>query len=384
MQAIKCVEYGSAEVLQFVEVETPVPRRREVLVRIHAATVSAEDPKMRAFDHPLFLRLPVALLFGYPRPRRGIWGMEFAGEVAGVGEGVTRFALGDRVFGYTGVGLGAHAEYRCLPESGILAKIPSGMTYAEAAAVPNGGLTALVYLRNMASLRSGEKILVYGASGAVGIAAVQLAKAFGAHVTGVCSTRNVSLVQSLGADDVIDYTRQDFREGSERYDVVFDTVGGTSMKDVKASLTHRGRYLVTVFSFRDCLRMLWTSLAGGQKMIGGASNFYWRPQDLELLCELFSERRWTSVIDRIYPWTEVADAHRYVETGRKRGNVVLLVGSTGAEERVISPGGRELEDGRSELLAQELVSAQEGGRPGVEAKEVRQIGEDVGFDRPGE
>jgi NADPH:quinone reductase-like Zn-dependent oxidoreductase len=327
MKALRCFEYGSADVLQLVEVETPVPRRREVLVRIQATTVSAEDPKMRAFDHPPLFRLPVALLFGYPRPRRGIWGMEFAGVIAGVGDGVTRFSVGDRVFGYTGVGLGAHAEYRCLPETGILAQVPPSMTFVEAAAVPNGALTALAYLRNMAGLCSGERVLVYGASGAVGTAAVQLAKALGAQVTGVCSTRNVSLVQSLGADEVIDYTQQDFRQGAAaRYDIIFDTVGRTTMKDVRASLTPRGRYLVTVFGLCEMLRMPWTRLRGGQRMIGGASNFHWKPEDLELLCTLIAQGRWASVIDRTYPWLEAAQAHRYVEEGHKRGNVVLIVG----------------------------------------------------------
>lgn len=324
MKAIVCFEYGSPDVLRFVEVATPVPQSREVLVRIHATTVSAEDPKLRAFRHPWAHRLPLALLFGYPRPRRGIWGMEFAGDVSAVGERVTRFAVGDRVFGYTGIGLGAHAEYRCLPETGILARIPPGMTYAEAAAAPNGALTALVYLRNMAKVRSGERVLVYGASGSVGVAAVQLAKAFGANVTGVCSTRNVSLVKSLGADEVIDYTQRDFRESRARYDIVFDTVGYTSMNDVSRSLADRGRYLVTVFGLRDWLRMAWTSLGRGQRMIGGASNFYWRTEDLELICTLVAQGRWTSVIDRTYPWRHVAQAHQYVEGGHKRGNVVLL------------------------------------------------------------
>jgi len=329
MKAIRCFEYGAADVLELVDVETPVPGRGELLVRIHAATVSAEDPKMRAFDHPAFLKLPIGLLVGYPRPRRGIWGMELAGTVAGVGAGATRFAIGDRVFGYTGVGLGAHAEYRCLRETGILAKMPAGMSYAEAAAIPNGALSALAYLRNLGGLRSGERLLVYGASGSVGTAAVQLAKAFGAHVTGVCSRRNLDLVKSLGADEVIDYTEQDFREGGARYDVVFDTMGHTRMHDVAASLTPRGRYLVTVFGFCDCLRMLWTWLRGGQRIIGGASNFHWQPADLQLICDLYGQGRWTSVIDRTYPWLEAGEAHRYVEQGHKRGNVVLVVHDAG-------------------------------------------------------
>jgi NADPH:quinone reductase-like Zn-dependent oxidoreductase len=324
MKAIVCTEYGSAEVLRIADVETPVPRSREVLVRIHATTVSAEDPKLRAFNHPLAHRVPIALLFGYPRPRHGIWGMEFAGVVAAVGERVTRFSVDDNVFGYTGIGLGAHAEYRCLPETGILALMPAGMTYSEAAVVPNGALTALVYLRNMARLRAGESVLVYGASGSVGTAAVQLANAFGAKVTGVCSTPNIALVKSLGAHDVIDYTQRDFRRDPARYDVIFDTVGRTSMKDVRASLAPRGRYLMTVFSARDWFRMQCSRLAK-QRVMGGASNFLWKPDDLDLLRDLHAQGRWKSVIDRAYPWLEAADAHRYVEQGHKRGNVVLIV-----------------------------------------------------------
>lgn len=325
MKAIKCFEYGPVDVLRLVDVPTPSPRRNEILVKILATTVSAECPKMRAFDHPPSHRLPIALLFGYPKPWRGIWGMEFAGLVAAVGDRVTRFTVGQRVFGYTGIGLGAYAQYRCLPESGIVAAIPPNLGYTEAAAVPNGALTALAYLRNMGRLRAGERVLVYGASGAVGTAAVQLAKAFGATVTGVCSGGNVSLVESLGADEVIDYTQRDFRRVLGRYDIVFDTVGHTKMRDVQPLLAQRGRYLVTVFGLRDSLRMLWTALRGGQRMIGGASNFYWRPADLALMSSLIVQGKWKSVVDRTYPWREVAEAHRYVESGRKRGNVVLEV-----------------------------------------------------------
>lgn len=315
--------------LRLVELPTPLPRRDEVLVRICATTVSAEDPKMRGFDHPAAFRLPLAILYGYPRPRRGVWGMEFAGVVASVGRSVTRFAVGDHVFGYTGVGLGAHAQFRCLPETGVIARIPPSMSFVEAAAMPNGALTALVYLRNMARLQTGETILIYGASGAVGTAAVQLAKALGATVTGVCSGRNSALVKSLGADDVVDYTAEDYRRSARRYDVVFDTVGRTTLRDVGAILTRHGRYLVTVFELRDTLRMLWSSWLGGPRMIGGASNFYWKPADLESLCELFVQGKLKPVIDRTYPWTAVADAHRYVEAGHKRGNVVLEVDHEG-------------------------------------------------------
>ena len=324
MKAIACSEYGSVDVLRLVEVTTPAPRKHEVLVRIHASTVTAEDPKLRAFEHPPLHRPAVALLYGYPRPRRGIWGLEFAGEIAARGAGVTRFTVGDRVFGYTGVGLGAHAEYRCLPETGVLAKIPASLGYAEAAAIPNGALTALVYLRNLGAVRPGERVLVHGASGSVGTAAVQLAKVFGAHVTAVCSTQNLDLVQTLGADAVIDYTTRDFRD-SGRYDLVFDTIGRTTWHDVQASLAPRGRYLVTVFGFLDSLRMLWTWLARGRRILGTASNFHWCPAQLDFLAGLVEDGRFEPVIDRCYPFDQAAEAHRYVEAGHKRGNVVLLL-----------------------------------------------------------
>lgn len=311
--------------LRFVELKAPRPGRHEVLVQIYATAVSAEDPKMRAFEHPPAFRLPIALLYGYPKPRRGVWGMEFAGVVAAVGRSVTRFIVGERVFGYTGVGLGAYAQYRCVAETGVLAAMPPDMSFVEAAAMPNGALTALAYLRNLGHLRAGETALVYGASGAVGTAAVQLAKALGAKVVGVCSRRNVELVESLGAEHVIDYTAEDYRQSKRRYDVVFDTVGRTTMRDVSGILTPNGRYLVTVFSLRDSLRMLWSFLRGGQRMIGGASNFYWKTADLELLSGLFVEGKYKPVIDRTYPWTAVAEAHRYVEGGHKRGNVVMEV-----------------------------------------------------------
>ena len=211
-----------------------------------------------------------------------------------------------------------------LPETGVLAKIPASLGYAEAAAIPNGALTALVYLRNLGAVRPGERVLVHGASGSVGTAAVQLAKVFGAHVTAVCSTPNLDLVQTLGADAVIDYTTRDFRD-SGRYDLVFDTIGRTTWHDVQASLAPRGRYLVTVFGFLDSLRMLWTWLARGRRILGTASNFHWCPAQLDFLASLVEDGRFEPVIDRCYPFDQAAEAHRYVEAGHKRGNVVLLL-----------------------------------------------------------
>ncbi|XXX79329.1 NAD(P)-dependent alcohol dehydrogenase [Sorangium sp. So ce134] len=325
MKAIVFTAYGPPEVLRLAEVDKPAPGNRDVLVRIRATTVTAEDPKMRAFKHPPLLWLPIGVLFGFRRPRKPILGMEFAGEVEAAGKDVTRYREGDPVFGYTGVGLGAHAEYICVREDAIMAAKPRNMSHEQAASIPNGALTALVYLRNMAKLKAREHVLVHGASGAVGTAAVQIAKALGARVTAVCSGRNLALVASLGADEVIDYTKQDFTRSSQAYDIVFDTIGSTSMAQVEGCLRPNGRYLVTVFGIREIVGMLWTSLVGGKRILGGASNFHWTPGDLAYLRGLIEAGKLTAVIDRSYPLADAAEAHRYVESGRKRGNVVLTV-----------------------------------------------------------
>ena len=323
MKAVVFDRYGPPERLRLEEVDRPTPKASEVLIRVHAATVSAEDPKMRSFDHPPMFWLPIALLFGFPRPRVRILGMELSGEIEAVGSAVTRFDVGDQVFGYTGIGLGAHAEYKCISERGILARKPKSSTFEEAAAAPNGALTALVYLRNMGKLAAGEQLLVYGASGAVGTAAVQIAKRLGAHVTAVCSTRNLELTLALGADRVVDYTKENFASSGSRYDVVFDTVGKTTFSQARACLNPKGRYLVTVFGLLDLFRMAWSWLGGDVRMVGGASNFHWRTGDLERLASWMEAGEFRSVIDRCYPLSEAADAHHYVQRGHKRGNVVL-------------------------------------------------------------
>ena len=324
MRALVFTRYGSPDVLRLETVPTPEPRPHEVRVAIRAATVSAEDPKLRAFDHAPLLRLPIALLYGYPRPRCRILGMEFAGVVDAVGRDVRRFRPGDRVFGYTGTRLGAHAQYQCVPERGVLAKTPDAMRDLEAAALPNGALTALTYLR-WADVRPGERVLVLGASGAVGTAAVQLAKIFGADVTGVCSPRNLEFVRGLGADAVLDYTREDAMATRDRYDVVFDTVGRYPWPIARRWLAPRGRLLLTVFGVRDLLRIAWSRWGRGPRVLGGASNFAWTAEDLAWLAERVSAGAFVPVVDRVYPWTEAAQAHAYVETGRKRGNVVLRI-----------------------------------------------------------
>jgi NADPH:quinone reductase-like Zn-dependent oxidoreductase len=325
MKAIVFTKYGKPDVLQLKEVEKPVPKDNEVLIRIYATTVTAEDPKMRSFTFPPLMRIPIGIIFGFRKPRKTILGSELAGEIESIGKEVKRFRKGDQVYGYTGLSFGAYAEYKCMPEKGLLAIKPNNFTYEEAASTPNGALTALVFLKNKGNIQSGEKVLIYGASGSVGTAAVQLAKYLGAEVTGVCSTKNLELVKSLGADKVIDYTKEDFTECDETYDIIFDTVGKSSFHRIKGSLNLKGRYLLTEFGFPEILLMLWTSLIGTKKVIGAASNLYWNNEYLNFLKELAEAGKITSVIDRCYPLEHADEAHEYVEKGHKKGNVVLTL-----------------------------------------------------------
>ncbi|MFS1512999.1 NAD(P)-dependent alcohol dehydrogenase [Chengkuizengella sp. SCS-71B] len=325
MKAIVYEKYGPPEVLQLGEVEKPIPKDNEVLIRIYATTVTAEDPKQRGFTFPPLFWLPTGILFGFRKPKKKILGFELAGEVESLGKSVKRFKKGDQVFGYTGLSFGAYAEYKCMPESGLIALKPANITYEEAASAPNGALSALVYLRNKGKIQNGEKVLIYGASGSVGTFAVQLAKYFGAEVTGVCSTANLELVKSLGADKVIDYTKEDFTLSGETYDIIFDTVGKSSFSQSKSSLNQNGRYLLTHFGLTNIFQMLWTSMIGNKKVIGTAANFSWKLEDLNLLKDLYESGKIKSVIDRHYPLEETVEAHKYVEKGHKRGNVVLTL-----------------------------------------------------------
>jgi 2-desacetyl-2-hydroxyethyl bacteriochlorophyllide A dehydrogenase len=315
MKAIVYTEFGPPDVLQLKEVEKPTPKDNEVLIRIHATTVSAEDPGMRGSPG----------LNGLGKPRKKILGFYLAGEIESVGKDVERFRIGDGVYGYTGMSLGAYAEYVCRPEASVLAVKPANLTYEEAAAIPNGALTALFFLRDKGNIQSGHKVLINGASGAVGTAAVQLAKYFGAEVTGVCSTTNLELVKSLGADMVIDYTKEDFAKSGESYDIIFDAVGKSSFSRCKSSLLHRGVYLTTVPTLATFLQMFWTSLIGSKKVIFGAASRSWSSEDLTFLKELIEAGKVKSVIDRRYPLEQIAEAHSYVAKGHKKGNVVITV-----------------------------------------------------------
>jgi NADPH:quinone reductase-like Zn-dependent oxidoreductase len=319
MQAIVYTHFGPPEVLQLTQVGKPAPKPNEVLIKIYATTVAAEDPGMRAAPG----------LNGLRKPKKPILGFYLAGQIEAVGRDVKRFSPGDQVYGNSGLGvLGTYAEYVCMPEDGALAPMPANLTYAEAAAIPNGALTALPFLRDAAKLQRGQSVLIIGASGAVGSSAVQLAKAMGAKVTGVCSTANVELVKSLGADAVVDYTTTDFTKNGERYDVIFDTVGKSSYGRCQRSLTAQGVYLATVPTPVIMFRMVWTSLLGGQKVRFATTGL--RPasakaKDLTFVNELIEAGQLKAVIDRRYPLEQMAEAHRYVAAGHKRGNVVISV-----------------------------------------------------------
>ncbi len=324
MKAIVYTKYGPPDVLQIREVAKPTPKENEILVKVMATTVTAGDVKVRSFKNIPTMYWPMYRLFlGLRKPKRRILGMELAGEVESVGDNVQRFKRGDQIFADSPeTTFGAYAEYSCLPEDGIVAAKPVTMSYAEAAGVPYMGLSALFYLRK-GNIQRGDEVLINGASGSVGCYAVQLARHFGAEVTGVCSGTNLALVKSLGADTVIDYTREDFTKNGKTYDIILDAVGKSSFSRCKDSLKQDGVYLSTLPTLRLYLQMFRTSRGRGKKAIYADPSS--SSEELVFLKELIEAGKLTAVIDRCYPFEQIVDAHTYVDKGHKKGNVVIIV-----------------------------------------------------------
>ncbi|MFJ7681111.1 NAD(P)-dependent alcohol dehydrogenase [Peribacillus butanolivorans] len=322
MKAIVYTKYGPPDVLQLKEVKKPTPKENEILVKVKATTVTVADIRSRSFTVPLSVWLPARITLGFRRPKKSILGLELSGEVESVGKDVKQFKEGDQVFAASQIGYGAYAEYKCLPENGPVSIKPNNLSFEEAAAIPIGARTALFYLRK-ANIKSGQKVLVYGASGSVGSYAVQIAKYFGADVTGVCSTTNLELVKSLGADQVIDYAREDFSSKGETYDVIFEAVNKSSFSACMKSLKKDGTYINVTVPLPG-VRMLWTKLTSNRKLILG-QNSPENSEALNFLKELVETGKLKVVIDRYYAFEEIVEAHRYVEKGHKRGNVVITV-----------------------------------------------------------
>ena len=317
MKAMVYTKYGPPDVLRLEEVERPIPGDDEVLVKVHATTATTAEGMMRRGE-PFWGRA----ILGLEKPRRKILGLEFAGHISSLGKSVKRFEKGDQVYGFTGFRLGAYAEYVCMPEKGSLGIKPANTTYEEAAAVVDGASTALFFLRDKANIQHGQKVLINGASGSIGTSAVQLARYFGAEVTGVCSTTNVELVRSLGADTVIDYAQEDFTRNGRTYDIIFDTVGKSSFHRCKGSLEKNGCYLPTV-GLMNYVLALWTSIIGGKRVKSGMSIS--KADALVFIKDLVEAGEIKPVIDRRYPLEQAAEAHRYVERGHKKGNVVITI-----------------------------------------------------------
>ncbi|MFZ3382486.1 MAG: NAD(P)-dependent alcohol dehydrogenase [Candidatus Methanoperedens sp.] len=330
MKAVVCTKYGPPDVLHLEEVTKPAPKDNEILIRVHATSVNYGDIiarnfreiSPRKFNMPLFFWVFAKIAFGLRKPRINILGSEFAGEIESAGKDVKSFKQGDKVFGYLGQNMGAYAEYICMPENGCVAIKPANMTYEEAAVVPYGAIMALNLLSKM-NIQSGQKVLVNGASGGIGSAAVQIAKYLGAEVTGVCSTPKLEFVKSLGADKVIDYTKEDFTQSGETYDLIFDILGKSSFSRSKRSLKQNGRYLLASFKMRQLFQMLCTGLIGGKRVICALAPG--SKEDLITVKGYIEEEKIKAIIDRCYPLEQASQAHRYVEDGHRKGSIVITV-----------------------------------------------------------
>jgi NADPH:quinone reductase-like Zn-dependent oxidoreductase len=325
VKAVLHTQYGPPDLLELKEVDKPAPKDNEVLITIRATTVSTGDCNVRNFTFVTKSFLPIAkLMFGIGKPwKERVLGTELAGEVEAAGKDVTRFQAGDRIVASTGMAAGGHAQYACLPEKGALAIKPASLSWEEAVAIPFGANTALYYLRDLGKIQGGQELLIIGASGSIGSAGVQLAKHFGATVTAVCSGANVGLVTSLGADKVIDYTKQDFTKNGETYDLIFDVIGATTFDRCLNSLKPKGVFLSCIMGLTDMFRIFWTSITGGKKIKGGvAINNLER---MSFIAELAAAGKLKPVIDRSYPLEQIAEAFKYVEQGHKKGNVVITV-----------------------------------------------------------
>ena len=322
MKAMVCTKYGAPDVLQLQEVEKPVPKNDEVLIKVHATTATTASVIGR-IGKPHFVRL----FFGLTKPRKSILGQELAGEIEAIGSDVKSFKVGDKVFGMTGTELGAHAQYKHMNENSALTRIPQNATFDDAAAIVEGGLTALNFLTHKAGLQEGQHVVIYGASGSVGTASIQVAKAFGATVTAICSSANFDLVKSLGADFAIDYRQRNFTENGLTYDIIFDTMGKLSFSRCKNSLTPTGIYL-DAGGIGTILPMMWTFLFGGRRAIL-ATTYTRSPEaslaDLETLKTLFEQGCFRAVIDKRYSLDDLVSAYRYIDTGRKKGNLVINI-----------------------------------------------------------
>lgn len=317
VKAAVYTQYGPPEVLKIKEVEKPVPKQNEVLVKIKATAVNSGDWRLRKPD-PFAVRF----LFGLRRPKINILGSVFSGEVESVGETVKDFKVGDLVFGHTDLSFGSYAEYKCVPENASIALKPSNISHNEAAVIPFGGVTALHFLKK-AKIKPGQKVLVVGASGAVGSAGIQLAKSFGAKVTGVCSSTNIPLVKSIGADKVIDYTKEDFTKNGETYDVIFDAVNTISIARSIKSLAKNGTMILSAAGMPEMIHGLWISMTGRKKIMTGMISH--KKSDILFIKELIEAGKYKPVLDRTYSLEQIAEAHVYVEKGHKKGNVAVEI-----------------------------------------------------------